>query len=255
MPPWPIPRCLSRCSTAPTPAAMSTPIAAIPPPNGSETETGRLACAYPAQRQRHQGHLRYTKEAQPPYRHAARPCRTRVRRADANGRQAGAMHGYRPRHLRLAAQGGKLQPKTAGVPEGRRIGTVLNDPRRYEPPADRQVYSCATSFPCIPPRPIRPPKFVIGSLRNSSRRQKQVIRGRLKPTMDRNPLRQKGIIRSHHSFVDLISTITHHPFREQLTTKDGKYVSAEQLENRYRKTPCPSIASCPSPWHADHQTE
>src|SRR5471032_618642 len=179
MPPRPIPRCLSRCSTAPTPAAMSTPIAAIPPPNGSETETGRLACAYPAQRQRHQGHLRYTKEAQPPYRHAARPCRTRVRRADANGRQAGAMHGYRPRHLRLAAQGGKLQPETAGVPEGRRIGTVLNDPRRYEPPADRQVYSCATSFPCIPPRPIRPPKFVIGSLRNSSRRQKQVIRGRL----------------------------------------------------------------------------
>src|SRR5471032_382228 len=84
-------------------------------------------------------HLRSTEATQPPHCHSANPRRTWVRCTGPDGGQAGALHGDRPRHLRLAAEGGKLQPETAGVPEGKRIGTVLNDPRRYEPPADRQV--------------------------------------------------------------------------------------------------------------------
>jgi IS5 family transposase len=53
--------------------------------------------------------------------------RTCLRRAGANGRQAGALHGHRPCHLHLAPQGGKLQPETAGVSEGRWFGSLLSN--------------------------------------------------------------------------------------------------------------------------------
>jgi hypothetical protein len=65
------------------------------------------------------------KETQPSHRHTARPRRTRVWRAGANGRQVGALHGHRPCHIRFASQGGKLQPETVGVSEERWSGTVL----------------------------------------------------------------------------------------------------------------------------------
>src|SRR5471032_107411 len=144
---------------------------------GSEAETTRLACAHPALGQRHQRHLRYAKAAQPPHRAPApNTCSARWRK----WRQAGAMHGHRPCNLRFAPQGGKLQPETARVPEGRRFDTVLNYPRRPEPPADRHARFRATPFHRIVGSADTSTRFVVDGLRSTSHRQKTVIRGDLK---------------------------------------------------------------------------
>lgn len=53
------------------------------------------------------------------------------------------MRGDRPRHLRLASQGGNLQPNTDGVPERRWIGAVLNELRGLQRPRIASLL-----FPC-----------------------------------------------------------------------------------------------------------
>lgn len=70
-------------------------------------------------------HFRDAETAQPRDCRAAWPCRLCVWRTGPDGRQAGALAGNRAHHVRLAAEGGQLQPQAPRLLERTRPGTVL----------------------------------------------------------------------------------------------------------------------------------